>query len=49
MVIFFFSFDFFNKPFIGNHTNPNITAKIANIIPKVAAITPPPTPGPKYA
>ena len=42
----FFIF-FYLKIFNGNHKSPNIAAKIATIIPIVAAITPPPIPGPR--
>ena len=42
-------FFFLSNLLIGNQINPKTAAKIATIIPIVAAITPPPTPGPKYA
>ena len=41
-------FSFLTNLFIGNHNNPKSVAKMATNIPIVAAITPPPTPGPKY-
>ena len=40
---------FFKNLLIGNHKVPKIAAKIATITPMVAAIAPPPIPGPRYA